>query len=201
MDSGSLLSRSIGERVRHERQARDWTLDQLAAAADVSRRTLINVEQGASNPSIGLLLKIGDALGIGLPALVEPPASASLVTVTRSGDGAVLWQGDHGGRAALVAGTRAPDVAELWDWVLGPGERYASDAHAPGTRELLHVLHGQVDVEVAGDTTRLGTGDAATLHGDVAHAYANAGDQPARFALAVSEPAVGTRSRGGSARA
>ncbi|WP_307613439.1 helix-turn-helix transcriptional regulator [Pseudarthrobacter sp. W1I19] len=39
--------------MRQERQSRRLTLDQLADAAGVSRRMLINVEQGAANPSAG----------------------------------------------------------------------------------------------------------------------------------------------------
>ena len=68
--------RAIGARVRQERQSRRWTLDQLAEAAGVSRRMLVNVEQGTANPSVGTLLRLSDALGIGLPALVEPPAAS-----------------------------------------------------------------------------------------------------------------------------
>jgi len=71
-DVGS-LALAIGMRVRQQRQARHWTLDQLAEAAAVSRRMVLKVEQGATNPSVGTLLKLGDALGVGLPALVEPP--------------------------------------------------------------------------------------------------------------------------------
>lgn len=201
MDGTTSLSRAIGDRVRQERQTRGWTLDQLAAAADVSRRMLINIEQGASNPSIGLLLKLSDALGIGLPALVEPPAASAGGRTTRAGTGPVLWEGDRGGRAALVAGTRAPDVVELWDWSLAPGERYGSEAHAAGTRELLQVREGAVDLQVSEETTRLGSGDAAAFPGDVAHAYANDGDGWACFSLAVFEPAVGIRSRGGAEHA
>ena len=55
------------------RQSRRWTLDQLAGAAGVSRRMVVNVEQGAANPSVGTLLRISDALGVGLPSLVEHP--------------------------------------------------------------------------------------------------------------------------------
>ena len=44
MDSPAPLARLIGERVRHERQARQWTLDRLAEVSDVSRRMLINIE-------------------------------------------------------------------------------------------------------------------------------------------------------------
>jgi transcriptional regulator with XRE-family HTH domain len=48
-------------------------LDQLAETAGVSRRLVVNVEQGTTNPSVGTLLRISDALGVGLPALVESP--------------------------------------------------------------------------------------------------------------------------------
>ena len=189
-ESTAALAVAIGARVRQERQSRGWTLDQLAEAAGVSRRMVINVEQGAANPSVGTLLRISDALGVGLPALVERPQPRP-VKVTRHGDGAVLWSGESGGRGVLVAGTEPPNVVELWDWTLGPGEEHPSEAHTPGTKELVQVQQGTVTVEVAGEPVTLETGDAIAFPGDVAHGYANPGTQPARFTLAVFEPGVG----------
>jgi transcriptional regulator with XRE-family HTH domain len=190
-ESTAALAVAIGTRVRQERQARGWTLDQLAEAAGVSRRMVVNVEQGAANPSVGTLLRISDALGVGLPALVAVPQPKPL-RVTRSGDGAVLWSSESGGRGMLVAGTESPDVTELWDWTLGPGDAHASEAHTPGTRELLQVQQGTVRLEVAGEPVTLAAGDAATFPGDVAHGYANPGPDPARFSLVVFEPGVGS---------
>jgi transcriptional regulator with XRE-family HTH domain len=184
------LATAIGARVKQERQARGWTLDQLAGAASVSRRMVVSVEQGAVNPSVGTLLRLSDALGVGLPALVEPPETKS-VKVTRSGEGAALWSGAAGGRGLLVAGTTPPDVVELWDWSLGPGDRHASDAHAAGTKELVHVLDGTIAVEVENQVFALETGDAIAFPGDVDHAYANPHRGSARFSLTVFEPGVG----------
>lgn len=191
-ESTAALALAIGVRVRQERQSRHWTLDQLAEAAGVSRRMVVNVEQGAANPSVGTLLRISDALGVGLPALVEPPARMP-VKVTRHGDGAALWSSESGGRGVLVAGTEPPDVVELWDWTLGPGDRHGSEAHSPGTRELVQVQQGAITVEVAGHAVALDAGDAVAFPGDVAHSYANPGTRPARFSLAVFEPGVGSR--------
>ena len=194
MDEGTAaLALAIGRRVRQERQARGWTLDQLAQAAAVSRRMVVNVEQGGVNPSVGTLLRISDALGVGLPALVELPEPKP-VKVIRRGDGAVLWSSQSGGRGVLVAGTEPPDVVELWDWTLGPGDRHLNEAHTPGTKELLQVQHGTITVEVAGEPVRLEAGDAITFPGDVAHGYINPGPQPARYSLAVFEPGVGSGS-------
>jgi transcriptional regulator with XRE-family HTH domain len=193
-ESTSALAVAIGARVKRERQARHWTLDQLAEGAGVSRRMVINVEQGAANPSVGTLLRISDALGVGLPALVEPPRRKA-VKVTRAGAGAVLWSGEFGGRGVLVAGTEPPDVVELWDWTLGPDDRHISEAHTAGTKELLQVHNGTVTVQVADESFTLDAGDALAFGGDVAHSYTNAGPQSARFSLAVFEPGVGSLSR------
>jgi transcriptional regulator with XRE-family HTH domain len=187
------LALAIGARVREERQSRRWTLDQLAASAGVSRRMVVNVEQGAANPSVGTLLRISDALGVGLPALVERPQPKP-VKVTRHGEGAALWSSESGGRAVLVAGTEPPDVVELWDWILGPGDQHTSEAHTAGTKELVQVQQGLITVKVAEESVTLDAGDAVAFPGDVAHAYANPGTQPARFSLAVFEPGVGSAS-------
>ena len=188
------ITRTIGGRVRQGRGSRGWSLDQLAERSGVSRRMLVSIEQGSANPSIATLLLISDALGIGLPALVDMDRSPRL-RVTRAGAAPVLWRGQLGGQAVLVAGTEPPDVTELWDWTLGPGESHASQAHAAGTRELLFVLDGQLELRVGQHAEVLAKGDSASFAGDLAHEYVNAGSAVARFALTVYEPAVG---RGGA---
>ena len=186
------LAVAIGKRVRQERQARNWTLDHLTHVSGVSRRMIISVEQGEANPSVATLLKLSDALGIGLPALVEPPEPAPLRLV-RAGDGAVLWTSAGGGAAVLVAGSEPPDVVELWDWTLAAGDNYPSEPHSAGTMELVHVHSGLLTIEVAGQRVDLQPGDAASFAGDIPHAYRNPGEHPVHFSLSVFEPGVGTQ--------
>ena len=184
------ISRTIGRRVRAGRTGRGWTLDQLARRSGVSRRMVVNVEQGSANPSIATLLRLSDALGIGLPALVDTDDDISAPVVVRRGaELSPMWTSPAGGSAVMVAGTTAPDVNELWDWRLGPGETYPSEAHRPGTREQLLVLAGAVDLVVGDTEHRLRTGDAASFDGGLDHSYRNASvTRAARFALAVYEP-------------
>ena len=72
-----------------------------------------------------------------------------------------------------------------------PETSTCSEAHTPGTKELLQVQQGSITVEVADQSVTLDAGDAVAFPGDVAHSYANPGTQPARFTLAVFEPGVG----------
>jgi transcriptional regulator with XRE-family HTH domain len=189
-----VVNELIGERIRQQRTARGWTLDELADRSGVSRRMVINIEHGEGNPSIATLLRISDALGVGLPVLVDVERPREL-TVTPAGQAPVLWRGPSGGQALLVAGTEPPDVVELWDWTLRPGEEHSSEAHSAGTRELLLVLEGRVDLRVGDRTDRLVAGDSAVFAGDVAHGYATPADAEtaARFALTVFQPDVGGR--------
>lgn len=189
-DSAAALATLIGTRVRAHRQSREWTLDTLAEQAGVSRRMVVSVEQGEVNPSVGTLLRLAEALGVGLPTLVEP-ADPTPVRVTRADEGPVLWTGPAGGSGVLRAAVSTPEIVELWEWTLTPGETHDSEPHAAGTRELLHVLAGTVSLEVGGQSLTLRAGDAAAFPGDVAHRYTNTGRGTARFSLAVFEPQMG----------
>ncbi len=185
----------IGERVRSERASRGWTLNELAARSGISRRMLINVEQGATNPSIATLLRLSDALGLGLPTLIDV-GGVGPVRVHRSGDASPVWGSANGGSAVMVAGTEPPDVVELWDWILGPGDAYESEPHSSGTRELLLVLEGAVHLQAGDHDEILRVGDSADFPSDRPHAYVNrSGRQRARFALTVFQPGVGSETR------
>jgi transcriptional regulator with XRE-family HTH domain len=185
----------IGERVRARRHARGWTLDELAERSGVSRRMLVNVEQAVSNASIATLLRLSEALGIGLPALVAPNDGETSLEINRAGTRPPLWTGEHGGKALLAAGVAGPDVVELWDWTLAPGDAHASEPHVTGTRELLTVIEGDVFLSVAGEEVALHVGDAVSFPGDTVHGYRNDGASGARFALTVFEPAMGPEVR------
>jgi transcriptional regulator with XRE-family HTH domain len=179
---------AVGRRVRAARAARGWTLDQLAEISGVSRRMVVNVESGRANASISTLLRLATALHVSLADLVSDTSEAAGVVVTAREGRQPLWRGESGGQAVMVAAAGTPDMLELWDWVLEPGEVYESEPHRPGTRELIHVISGQVRLTVGAEVHDLRTGAAASFPGDVAHAYANAGRRPARFAMTVFEP-------------
>lgn len=186
----SQLATAVGQRVRTYRLQRGWTLDELAEVSGVSRRTVVNVEKAATNPSVGVLLKLADAVGVSLAALVEPPAGAA-VTVVRAGEGRGLWAGEHGGQGLLAVTTSsALGVVESWDWTLQPSDEHVSDPHRSGTREHIRVLEGAVRIDVGDTHAVLHAGDTAAYDADVAHAYRCSSTGPSLFVLTVIEPQI-----------
>jgi len=172
----------IASRVRAERARRRWTLDELAARSAISRRLLVQIEQGEANPSLATLLKLAAALEITLTELVaEEPETAPVGVV---GEELTLWTTPAGSSARLLV-SHGP--LELWAWVLAPGDRRESEPHRPGSLELLKVHSGGVELEVGGHSAEVREG--AWFDATLPHVYANPGTSPATFTLVVLEPA------------
>ena len=183
------FARLVGARVKTSRVAANLTLDELAERSGVSRRTIVSIEQGATNASIAVLLRISTSLGVGLASLVTDRKTDSL-GVLRASAHKTSWVGTSGGAASLVASTDNPEIFELWDWVLGPWDNYVSEAHSEGTHELIHVITGTVNLMVDGVEQVLTEGDSASYAGTKPHSYSNSSDSTARFSLAVLQPNV-----------
>jgi transcriptional regulator with XRE-family HTH domain len=182
------ITATVAERVRSLRTTRGWSLDELAGRSGVSKGMVVQIEGTKTNPSVGTLARIADAFGVTVARLLEPPASERAVHIVDAADAPLLWQGPAGGLGRLLRGMNEPDFVELWEWRLSPGERHDSADHAPGTRELLHVLAGEVTVTVAGTDHRVAAGQTIDFRADRWHAYRNDGGTPTRLLMVVVMP-------------
>ena len=66
------LVRLFGENVRKERLARGMTQDELAAAANMERSYVSDLERGTRNPSIHALGRLAEALEVDAWTLLRP---------------------------------------------------------------------------------------------------------------------------------
>jgi transcriptional regulator with XRE-family HTH domain len=186
-DASSAAISTIARNVRALRTEQGWTLDELAGRSGVSKGMLVQIEQNRTNPSIGTLCRISEAFGVSLAAMVELGQSPSVRIVGRD-DAVELWHGEPGSVGRLLVGTDRREHIELWDWRLTPGDEYPSQAHQPGTREMLHVLEGSLTLTVDGIDHVVPTGSSVLFDADRSHGYANRGRKALRFTLVVSAP-------------
>jgi quercetin dioxygenase-like cupin family protein len=75
----------------------------------------------------------------------------------------------------------ATPVAEVYELRLAPRAVHASEAHAPGTKEILVVLSGQLRLRVADESHDLGPGDSISFTADKPHTYENPAGSEARY--------------------
>jgi transcriptional regulator with XRE-family HTH domain len=179
------LTRSLARNLKSRRQERGFTLDALAARAGVSRGMLIQIEQARTNPSVGTVVKIADALGLPITTLLDF-ATEPQVRIVPPDQAVRLWSTDAGSHSTLLAGVEAPTPLELWSWRLMPGESSTSDPHQPGTTELVHVTAGVLTLVADGVPHRIAAGSSASFESHVPHGYRNDGTEPVEMTMAVS---------------
>ena len=179
-DAGAAeLTRQVAENLKAKRKSRDLSLDQLAQASGVSRAALSQIEAQKTNPSLGVLWKI--AVGLGIPFAELIGGRARAVTVMRRAETQALRSanGHLESRALTPAGT-SPWV-EVYELCLKARAAHSSEAHAPGTHELLIVLSGKLRLHVGADAFDLAAGDSVSFRADRPHTYDNPGNSEARY--------------------
>jgi len=173
------LARRVGDNLRRRRKARNLSLDELAVASGVSRAALSQIETEKGNPTVGVLWKIAVGLGVPFAELIGEPRGT--VGVLRRVESQVLRSADGKTESRPLTPAGAAPGAEVYELRLQPRAVHASEAHAPGTRELLIVLAGQLKLRVGGEVYDLGQGDSVSFNADKAHAYENPGAVEARY--------------------
>ncbi|GAA4706251.1 helix-turn-helix domain-containing protein [Phytohabitans rumicis] len=186
-DTVAALTAAVAGHVRAMRTARGWSLDELAGRSGVSKGMVVQIEAARTNPSVGTLVRIADAFGVTVARLLEP-AEERTVRVSAAADAPLLWRGGQGGFGRLLRGMNDPNFVELWEWSFAPGERHNSAEHAPGTREVLHVLSGELSVTVDGGEHVVSTGQTIDFLADRSHVYRNKGAEPVRVLMVVVVP-------------
>jgi transcriptional regulator with XRE-family HTH domain len=160
----------LGRNIQALREARGATQQQMARLAGVPRATWANLESGAANPTLAVLIKVAQALQIRLEELIEPPR--------RTGR---LYRA-----ATLPSRTRGPVTVrkllpetiaglEIERMHLPPRAAMAGVPHTVGTREYLTCERGQIELAAGGASFVLEPGDVVVFRGDQKHGYRNPG--------------------------
>lgn len=183
------LTQSLARNLKRWRGERGFTLDALAARAGVSRGMIIQIEQARTNPSVGTTVRLADALGVSISALLDYDRGPQ-VRVVPPEQVVRIWSSEAGSSTTMLIGTDERGPMELWTWHLVPGEGTDSVPHPSGTIEMLHVTAGELTLVVGEDEFRVPAGAAAAFEANLPHSYRNEGPEPMEMTLAVSVPPV-----------
>jgi transcriptional regulator with XRE-family HTH domain len=170
--SAALLT-TISVNLKRLRTRQGHSLERLARLAGVSRAMLSQIETGKSVPTISLLLKIANALGVPVANLLVPPASRATVVLPKGRSRVIsASNGRFTSRALFPSdGNRR---AEFYEIRLAAQHREVAEAQPSGTKENVIVVDGRVELSVGSEQpVVLPPGDAAFFHADVPRSYRN----------------------------
>ena len=167
MSEGVELEETARRRLRTLRQARGWTLDDLAARAHVGASTISRIETGQRRLALDQLVTLARALGTSVDELlVDDDEDDVVIRPTPSGDGGAVWRlnrrDDPSGR--VVAKLRGPASAAA------DPERHVHPGH-----DWFYVLEGTVRLVLGGREHVVAAGEAASFSTMTPHSLAGVG--------------------------
>lgn len=167
-------ARRLADRLRREREARGWSIADLATRSGVSRAMISKVERAEASPTAALLGRLSGPFGLTLSALLAraegAPAGGALV---RGADQARWRDPGTGYRRRQVSPPGAePELVEV---VLPPGARVPYPAASYGflRGHCIWLLGGKLLFHEGPVTHRLVAGDCLALGPPVDCAYEN----------------------------
>ncbi len=193
------LDRRIGATVRAEREARRWSLTDLAERAAVSRAMIHKIERGDASPTATLLSRLSGAFGLSMSTLIaraETPAGRLL----RRADQPV-WVDPQSGYVRRHVSPRSELPVDLVRVELPSGAVVPMPAASYAfIRQLIWVLRGSL-VFVEGPVRHaLAQGDCLELGPPADCEFRNESDQPCIYAVVVLKAPItmtGTLPSGG----
>lgn len=180
----------VGDTLAALRQAQSLSLDALSRKAGVSKSMLSQIERAQANPTVAVVWRLANALGVPLGDLLgAPPAPAEPgITVVPAHATPSLRHPDGACELRILGPIELAGQFEWYALSLQSGGALESEAHEAGTREHLTVLSGVLEVAAGDSQQRLKAGETARYAADRLHAIRNLGKTEASAWLVVVHP-------------
>lgn len=178
------ITLKIAARVRGERTARRWSLDDLAERASVSKAMISKIERAEASPTAALLGRLSGAYGITLSALLADTEGDQRGPRRRADQ--PVWRDPATGyvRRQVSASARVPIELTEVDLPAGASVSFPASSYA-FISQVMWVLSGHLTF-VEGDVTHdLGPGDSLELGSPVDRTFRNDGAEPCRYLVVV----------------
>jgi transcriptional regulator with XRE-family HTH domain len=148
----------IARRLRLERDARGWSLADLAERSGVSKATISKIERDEMSPTAVLLVRLAAAFGLTLAGLLLR-AEGERDRLSRVADQPV-WRDPDTGYLRKQVFSRPDHPLEIAQIELPAGQRVAFPAASYAhIRQVVWVQSGKLVIEEGGERHVLGTGD------------------------------------------
>lgn len=176
------LDQRIGARIRTERQARAWSLTELAARASVSRAMIHKIERGDSSPTAQLLGKLSGAFGLSMSALLAR-AETNQGRLLQQAD-QPTWTDPATGYSRRQVSPHSDTPLEVIHITLPANQQVPMPASSFALlRQLVWVLEGELVFTEGALRHRLKTGDCLEPGPPMDCLFHNDTELPCRYAV------------------
>lgn len=174
----------LAERIRLERDARGWSLAELAEQSGVSKAMISKVERGAASPTAALLGRLAGAFGLSLSALIAR-AEVRAGRLLRAAD-QPQWRDPATGyiRRHLSPASDLPLDLVRVEMPAGASVSFPASSYAL-LRHVIWVIAGRLDFVEGAVTHRMATGDCLELGPPADCTFKAPGPEPVVYLVVV----------------
>ena len=177
----------VGDTLALHRERQGLSMDELSRRAGVSKSMLSQIERAQANPTVAVVWRLANALGLPLAELLGGPAlpQRPLLTTVPVQSTPSLHAPDGRHELRILGPIELAGQFEWYELRMQPGGALRSQAHEPGSQEHLTVLSGSLEVEAGGQRSVLKAGETARYAADLPHAISNSSRHGATALLVV----------------
>jgi transcriptional regulator with XRE-family HTH domain len=179
----------VGMRLRHARKTLGLKLREVADQAGCSESLVSKIENGRALPSLHLLHRLVEVLGLNIGQLFAKTNEPARV-VSRSGERAVVSIDPLRQGSGIQLERLIPyDPAYLLQGsihLIAPGAIGGQITHAG--EEVGYVIEGHLELRIGDETYAIGPGDSFHFRSEIPHGYRNVGAETARIIFINTPP-------------
>ena len=179
------VASQVARRIRLEREARGWSLADLAERSAVSKAMIGKVERGEASPTATLLAKLSGAFELTLATLLaraEGDGGRRIAAADQA-----HWRDPGTGYVRRQVFARGDHPVELVHVDLPAGARVDLPAASYAfIRQVVWLQSGALTIVEGAQSTALETGDSYAFGPPADSAFVNASSRPCSYLVAVS---------------
>jgi transcriptional regulator with XRE-family HTH domain len=178
----------VGANLRRLRKGQGFSLERLAELSGVSRAMLGQIETAKSVPTVSLLWRVADALGVPVATLVATEREPTVVIIRRDRSSVLVASEGRYASRSLSPGNR-PRATGFFEITFAPDHREEFPPSEIGTRHNLVVAKGRLAVAVGSEApVTLEEGDSIAFEASRPYVIENTGSSQASGYLVVTGP-------------
>ena len=182
------LAIAFARNLKRLRVKRGYSLKQMAQLAQIDPLVLRQIEEGRAEPPLALAWTVASILDVPFAQLIAGAAPRGTV-VLRHDKVRLLISESRGLCSRALFLPEEGQRTEFYSLRLAPHHSESSPPHATGSREILHVAEGRIEVTVGREPPHFAeAGDTIIFPADLPHSYRNLTGLPAALYLVMTYP-------------
>ncbi|MBS0350422.1 MAG: helix-turn-helix transcriptional regulator [Proteobacteria bacterium] len=180
-----MASNYFAHQLKQLRLEHQYSMQELADLAKVSKSMISKIERGAVQPTLDIATRLAQAFGRTLSSMLETQTYLPIIKIPANEQ--PLWEDpvNHAKRKVLSPSFQNSKL-EWLEVVTPAGVKLELSPLKQGSEKYVLVLEGSISIQIADQEMVLGPGDSGYFLAHFDHSFSNKKNETARYFLIIN---------------